>query len=145
MFRIADVPEATFLAEIAAIERELLELKAAQRVGADSIITHLTKTANTWDVDQTVAASSSVVWWEVVFTPTHGGTPYSEFGFDWLVTTDSGFEYFSMFPSPSYIAGSGVAFIVEYSNPNFTDVNVKLKFSVKSVDTGSLSWSVVRS
>lgn len=145
MFSLGNNADDGVLREIAAVQRDLDELKGAQAVGAANLNMQLIRTADGWDVNTTVPASDPLVWWEVVFHPDHATRrPYTEFGFDQLVTPDSGFELFNMFPSPNYVNTAVAAYIVEYSNPGFNTVNVKLKFSMKADDSGTLSWSVIR-
>jgi hypothetical protein len=86
-----------------------------------------------------------IIWWQIVFTPDNAVRPYSELEYNYLVTTASGYERFTQFYDPTSIeSNSTVSFIVEFSNPNLVDVNVKLKFGVKSVDTGTITSSIVK-
>lgn len=134
----------TFEHDAARLFRDLEEIKGKQLTGGDSIGGVLTKLPGTWDVDTTVPGSAATTWWEVLFMPEDGRLGYTQLGVEYLVTPDSGFEYFSSYPSPLEPTGDGIPYIVEYSNPNVSPVNVKLKFSIRSFRPGSLSWSIVR-
>jgi hypothetical protein len=132
------------ITEIAALERDLNEFKGRQFAGGDNIRVKLTETGNTWDVDTTIPPTAGLTWWEVVFIPDDGRPGFAQLGFDYLVTPDSGFELLTSYPSPIPGPANQIKYIVEYSNPNTSDVNVKLKFTMRSFSSGTLSWSIVR-
>jgi hypothetical protein len=130
--------------QISQLERDLDEFKGRQFAGGDNIRVKLTETSNTWDVDTTIPPTAGVTWWEVVFVPDDLRLGFVQLGFDYLVTPDSGFELLTSYPSPLPGPSDQIRYIVEYSNPNLSDVNVKLKFTMRSFSSGSLSWSIVR-
>ncbi len=141
MFSLSDLPEYGVLDELKAIERDLLEMKTAQRVGPASLLIKYTRTAAAWDVDETLAGSLTFVRWRVTFTPDHGGTPYARLGFNYQLTPASAFSSFVAYPDPASIAGGPIAFLIAFTNNEFNinTRNVKLKFGIKSVDSGTLS------
>jgi hypothetical protein len=144
MFKLGDLPDQSVLEEIRSIERDLEELKNAQRVGSSSLKIKYNQTGNTWDINETVSNSISIVRWRVTFTPDHGGVPYAELGYNYELTPADPFSYFESYPDPDYVGGSGVAFILSFAHNDFVNnTTVKAKCGIKCVDSGTLSFTKV--
>lgn len=140
--RLDGLSENQFDTSVANVLKQVGELKKRQLVGSRSLVILYTKTNNTWDVDETVSGSQLLAQWRVTFTPDTVARPHTEISYEFLVTPDSGFELgaFDAYPDPADITGDVINYLVDYSNPNLSDVNVKLKFGFKSSDTGTITW-----
>jgi hypothetical protein len=144
MFKLTDLPDQAAVDEIRSIERDLQELKAAQRVGSSSLVIQHNQTGSTWDIDETVLAGLTFVRWRVTFTPDHGGTPHAELGFNYQLTPPDSFSTFEAYADPAYVAGGGIAWLLSFVNNNLSsDVDVKIKCGIKCVDSGTLSLARV--
>jgi hypothetical protein len=128
MSKLTELPDQSVLEEIRSIERDIEELKAAQRVGSSSLKIKYSQTGR----------------WRVLFTPDHGGVPYAELGYNYELTPADPFSYFESYPDPDYVGGSGVAFILSFAHNDFVNnTNVKVKCGIKCVDSGTLSFTKV--
>lgn len=140
MFKLSDLPDNRVIDQIRSIERDLTEFKSAQRVGSSSLQIKYSQSSSTWDINESVSGSLTFVRWRVTFTPTHGGTPYAELGFNYQLTPADPYSTFEAYPDPLTVGGGGVAFLIAFTNNSFGAINVKLKCGIKCVDTGTLSF-----
>jgi hypothetical protein len=143
VFNLNDFPQNHVLDVIKNVDRDLDELKNAQRVGGASLVTHYNITGAAWDVDEVVPTSITYIRWRVVFTPASGGTPFSLLGYDNELSPADASRPIQSYPDPSY-TGPGIAYIIAFTNNNFSgNSTLKLKVAVTSMDTGTLAVTKV--
>ncbi len=144
MLSPGDLPDNHALDVLASIGRDLDELKSAQRVGGDSLVNHHNMSGAVGDINETVPNSVTFIRWRVVFTPDHGGTPFSQLSYDYELSPADNTRPIQSYPDPSYISSSGVAYIIAFTNNNFSgDATLRLKLAIDSMDTGTLSITKV--
>jgi hypothetical protein len=144
MFSLGDLPDNHALDVLAGIGRDLDEFKSAQRVGGASLVNHHTMTDATWDINETVPSSVTFIRWRVVFTPDHGGAPFSLLSYDYELTPADSTRPIQSYPDPEYVSGAGVAYIIAFTNNNFSgNALLRIKLAVDSMDTGTLAVSKV--
>jgi len=144
VFSPNDLPENHALDVLASIGRDLDEFKGAQRVGGASLVNHHNMTDAAWDINETVPSSVTFIRWRVVFTPDHGGTPFSQLSYDYELTPADSTRPIQSYPDPSYISSTGVAYIISFTNNNFSGAaTLRLKAAIDSMDTGTLSITKV--
>jgi hypothetical protein len=143
VFSLNDLPDNHVLDVIDSVDRDLSELKNAQRVGGASLVTHYNTTDAAWDVEETIPSSVSFIRWRVVFTPDRGGTPFSLLNYDYELSPADSTRPIQSYPDPSY-TGPGIAYIIAFTNNNFSgNSTLKLKVAVTSMDTGMLAVTKV--
>ncbi len=144
MFSLGDLPENHALEVITGIDRDLQEFKAAQRVGGDSLVTRYNQTAATWDVEETVPSSVTFIRWRIVFTPDHGGAPFSLLGHDYDLSPADTTRPVQSYPDPANQSGGSPAWILAFTNNNFSGTALlKFKVAVTSMDIGTIAITKV--
>lgn len=142
MSRVDNLPEVELAESIAQLRKDMGEIKNRQRVGGNNLVLHYSQTANTWDVDEIVLSSVLLAQWRVTFTPsTVINRPFAQLSFDFDINSGNDESNNIIgYTDPDFIDDTAVRFLIDYVNPNLVDVTMKLKFGIKSVDTGTITW-----
>ena len=144
MFSVNDLPENHVIEVVKSLDRDLDELKSAQRVGGASLVTHNNRSTATWDVEETVPNTVTFIRWRVLFTPTSGGTLLSLLSYDYDLSPADSTRPILSYPDSDYISSAGIAYTIAYTNNNFSGTSVlKFKVAVTSMDTGTLTITKV--
>lgn len=150
MARTNRLPEAIFAADIKQLLRDINYLKAPQYIGADSLILNLSYTADhdptgvDWDIPNVTINSFQQKIFTFIFTPDSGRNVYAEFSYSKHVFP-SAFEIIEVFPDPDNqdLPNGATAWKMIFTNNSFDSQLLQLDVTVKSTDTGVITWSVV--
>lgn len=144
MSRLDLLPENQLAARLAAIERDLLEMKAPQRASRESLLVRrLPADDLTFGLDYSLPISSPDTYrWRLKFTPDRAVRVFAEVqGF---VTADGGNYMDAMvYPDPDNITDDAFRSWIIAITPYSTPTVARICLSVVSIDTGELELTAL--
>lgn len=141
--RVDNIPAQSILTRLATDRQTLNDLKAKQYVGPASLKVNLNSTTNTWDVNGDAVAPYVQKNYRVTFTPTTAKNIYAELTYNYSISGGDGFETLALFPDPNNgTADNYRSWVVSLGN-DANNVTLSLKFYVKCVGTGTITWVAI--
>lgn len=122
------------------MREEIQLVKSQQDIAYDNIIMYTTQTDDTWDVTFNVPAFADAMW-RVTFTPDVSGRFYAEFGLNYQVTFNTKNVYY--WADHTDVTSETTRSFLVSKIMSFDPQTIQMKFQVRSVSPGTLSWSKI--
>lgn len=123
-----------------AMREEIQLVKSQQDIAYDNIIMYTTQTDDTWDVTFNVPTFADAMW-RVTFTPDVSGRFYAEFGLNYQVTFNTKNVYY--WADHTDVTSETTRSFLVSKIMSFDPQTIQMKFQVRSVSPGTLSWSKI--